>query len=220
MKATGLSRPRAAQLVLPLLLLALPGAGSVSAQGAPAAPAPDPSALRPGDVVRITVWQKPELSGEFQVSADGTLGDPFYMEVHVTDVPFATAVARLRELIGEYEVKPRVLVQPLIRVAVSGEVRKPDLVNAPPGTTVANAVLLAGGPSDNAAASRARLLRDGIESRIDLRHPQTGLAAEAIRSGDQIIIPRKRSILRDVIGPVSSLTGAVISIAYLFTRYF
>jgi hypothetical protein len=48
------------------LLAVPPAAGQGTTEGT----------LRPGDVVRIDVWQKPELSGEFRVGIDGSLVHP------------------------------------------------------------------------------------------------------------------------------------------------
>jgi protein involved in polysaccharide export with SLBB domain len=55
------------------------------------APAADGTngALNPGDVVRITVWRKPELSGDFIIAGDGSVSHPLYRDVRVTGMPLA-----------------------------------------------------------------------------------------------------------------------------------
>jgi protein involved in polysaccharide export with SLBB domain len=211
----------AAAIMLVLAAMAAPiGAQSTGQPATPNASAMPSLILNPGDAVRITVWQNEAMSGEFVVSADGTIADPFYMEVSVAGVPFPTAVDRVRAHLREYAVSPRVLVEPLFRVAVGGEVRQPSLYSLRPETSVAQAVMLAGGPTERARLSKVRLLRDQQEIRIDLTAPQAAQASMAIRSGDVIIIPRRSAIIRDFVAPVSSVTSAVVSIAYLLTRYF
>ena len=39
--------------------------------------------LRPGDMLRITVWRHPEMSGDFAVAPDSTLVHPLYQAVRV-----------------------------------------------------------------------------------------------------------------------------------------
>lgn len=211
----------AATATLLLVLTAAPAMAQTNAgQASLQAPALSSLVLNPGDAVRITVWQNDGMSGEFVVAADGTIADPFYMDVSVAGVPFPTAADRVRAHLREYAVNPRVLVEPLFRVAVGGEVRQPSLYSLRPETSVAQAVMLAGGPTERGRLGSVRLLRDQQEIRIDLTAPQAASASIAIRSGDVIIVPRRTAIIRDVIAPISSVTSAVVSIAYLLTRYF
>src|SRR3954464_11599814 len=81
--------------------------------------------LTPGDSVRIEVWRKPEFSGDFVVAPDGTITHPLFRSVRVAGLPFATAEANLRTFLGQYEENPQFVMEPLIRVAVSGEVPRP-----------------------------------------------------------------------------------------------
>ncbi len=60
-----------------------------------------------------------------------------------------------------------------------------------------------------------RLLRGGQERVLDLTRPETGAAAMGIRSGDQIVIPRRRDVFRDVVIPASSVAGALVGLLNL-----
>jgi protein involved in polysaccharide export with SLBB domain len=82
----------------------------------------------------------------------------------------------------------------------------------PPGTTIAEAVAQAGGPTQAAKLGSVRLVRAGQELRVDLRRPHTELAATSIRSGDQIVIDRRGSFVRDVLTPIASLTAAIVAV--------
>ena len=71
------------------------------------------SSLNPGDVLRITVWRKPELSGEFIIATDGTVSHPLYRSVRVTGIPLPAVETRIREFLGMLEENPQFVVEPL-----------------------------------------------------------------------------------------------------------
>jgi protein involved in polysaccharide export with SLBB domain len=174
--------------------------------------------LQVGDVIRISVWRKPELSGEFKVSADSTIADPFYMSVRVAGVPLSVVSERVRSHVALYETDPQVLVEPLFSVAVGGEVRQPGLHTVPPGTTVSQAYMLAGGATERGRAQRARLVRLEGEYVVDLTRPQEGMANARIESGDFILVDRRAMIFRDYIAPAGSVVGAAASLLHIFLR--
>ena len=144
-----------------------------------------------GDQVRIVVWRNPELSGDFVVSANGTLNHPLYREIQVTGIPITSVEDRLRAFLTRYTTNPQFVIQPLVKVVVSGEVRSPNLLSVPPETTVAQAVVLAGGPTPIAKLDRVRLLRQGQEITVNLNSADSQAAALQIRSGDQIVVPAR-----------------------------
>lgn len=178
-----------------------------------------PSAsLKPGDMVRITVWRKPELSGEFEIAMDGTIRHPLYRAVDVAGVPLATAESRLSEFLRQYELEPAFVIEPLLRIAIGGEVRQPNAYALPPEVTISQAVARAGGYTERGNPSQVRLIRDGQEIIIDLSRPYDGWGQLPIRSGDQIIVDRRASIFRDYVAPVASIAGAVAAIVNVYLR--
>jgi polysaccharide export outer membrane protein len=185
---------------------------SLSAQSSPPATNSAGVALNPGDVVRITVWRKPELSGEFVVAGDGTLSHPLYREVHVTGIPIESVEARLREYLSKLEANPQFVVEPLLRVAVSGEVRTPNLYNLRPETSLAQAVAMAGGPTERGRRDRVLLVRENQQRIIDLRRADATGAGMPVRSGDQILVEQQRAVFRDFIGPVVNILGATAAV--------
>lgn len=171
--------------------------------------------LQPGDIVRIAVWQQPAWSGDYEVAADGTVRHPLYRGVRVTGVPLSVAEERMRAFLRRYEETPTFVMQALFQVIVGGEVREPKLYTLPPEVTVSQAVALAGGPTERANLEGVRLLRGGQEIILDLTRPESGAAAMPIRSGDQIVIPRRRDVIRDVLIPASSVAGALVGLLNL-----
>lgn len=189
------------------------------ATSATAQSAPDPNiGLNPGDQIRIIVWRKPEMSGDFPIAANGTIAHPLYREVAVVGVPLATVEDRLRTFLSKYETNPQFVIQPLVRVIVGGEVRTPNIYSVPPETTIAQAIALAGGPTERGQLNRVHVIRERQDILIDVSRPDSDVNSLAIRSGDQILIGRKRGSFFEYLGPVASSVAAVAAIISVILR--
>ena len=183
----------------------------------------DQAVLSPGDSVRIVVWRRPEFSGDFVVAPDGTITHPIYRSVQVAGVPFATAEANLRTFLGRFDENPQFVMEPLIRVAVSGEVLRPQVFAIRPETTIGEVVARAGGVNREGARSRVRVLRldaNGQQQQLSLNiaDPSSKASLIPIRSGDQIIVDRRRSFFRDILLPTLSIVGSIASVGILIDR--
>lgn len=195
--------------VLPALfactLAARPLAAQTSGEGA---------TLNPGDHVQIAVFRAPELSGDFAVGSDGTITHPLYHAVRVVGLTQPDVEARVRTVLSRLDANPQFVVQLLLRVSVGGEVTRPNLFNLPPETTVAQAVAQAGGATEQGRLDQVRLLRGGRVTLLDLTQPGTAQDTP-IRSGDQIVVDRRRSTFRDVIAPLGSVIAGIAGVASL-----
>src|SRR5438034_6957777 len=174
--------------------------------------------------VWIMVWRKPEFTGEFAVAADGSISHPVYRAVVVGGVPLATAQANLRRLLETFDREPQFVMVPLFRVAVEGEVNRPSMYVLSPQTTISEAVARAGGPTQFGRLDRVRLLRGGANGghtqvRLDLTRLESGAAQMSIRSGDQILVERRRSIFTQVILPSVTVIGALASVGIFIHQY-
>ena len=183
-------------------------------------PLTDP-VLRPGDQLRITVWRHPDLSGEFMVGTDSTLVHPVYQVVKVAGVPLPVVKERLRGMLVTYEQDVQLVIEPLFAVTVAGEVRQPNLYRLPQGTTIAQAIALAGGPTEQGRLDKVRLIRRDNEITVDLARGYSRYEALPIASGDQVLVARRRdfNLLRDGILPVASLTAAVAAVITARRRF-
>lgn len=177
-----------------------------------------PPVLQPGDALRVTVWRQAELSGEFPIAEDGTISHPLLREVLVAGLPVAGAEERVGAYLVRLETTPQFVVQPLLRVTVGGEVRQPSLYRFPPATSIAEAIALAGGASERGRLDRVRVFRDGREFRVDLTRPEAGAAQSPIRSGDQVFVERKRSLMRDYVAPAASVGSLVLTAVNIMIR--
>jgi len=170
--------------------------------------------LRPGDMLRITVWRHPELSGDFAVAPDSALVHPLYQRVKVAGTPLSTVRERLRGLLVTYEQGVDFVIEPLFAVTVAGEVRLPNLYHLPQGTTFAQAIARAGGPTELGRLDKVHVIRRDSSMVIDLGRGYSRYEALPIASGDQVLVARRSSfnVLRDVLYPVASLTAAVAAV--------
>ena len=205
--------------LLPIISIAMPEA--IIAQAA--APRAEQVTLSPGDSIRITVWRKPEFSGDFIVGPDGTITHPLYRTVRVGGVPFTNAESNLRSFLARFEQDPQFVVEPLVRVAVSGEVGRPQVFAVRPETSIAEAVAQAGGPNQFGRREKVRVLRKDPnggqhEIVVSLLDPESPSATVRVHSGDQIVVDRKRSFFREVFLPALGVLGSAASIYLVIDR--
>jgi polysaccharide export outer membrane protein len=183
----------------------------------------DQSVLAPGDSVRIVVWRKPEFSGDFVVAPNGSITHPLYRSVQVGGVPLATAEANVRRFLARFEENPEFVMEPLVRVAISGEVERPQVFALRPETTIAEAVARAGGTTQAGARNHVRLRRlspggQQNELIINLNDPSGNSGMIPVRSGDQIVVDRRKSFMRDILLPTLGVIGSIASLGLLIDR--
>lgn len=173
--------------------------------------------LKAGDMIRITVWRKPELSGEFAVASDGSISHPLYRSIAVAGVPLSTIHTRVHDFLARFEANPEFVVEPLIRVAVGGEVRQPNLYTLRPETSIIQALAIAGGPTERGRRDRVLLRRDGTERVLDLGRTAMSELMD-VRSGDELIVERRRAVFREYLLPMVSIAGAAAAILNVLKR--
>ncbi|HEX2210238.1 MAG TPA: polysaccharide biosynthesis/export family protein [Longimicrobium sp.] len=184
---------------------------------APAAAQDTTAAVRPADVIRLNVWRQTEFTGEFPIAPDGTILHPLLREVRVAGHTREQVRQQLLEVLRQYERDPQFVFDYLYRVAVTGEVRLPNLYTLPPETTIGQAVAAAGGAAEFGRLETVRLIRGGREITLNLLDPSPEVAEMRIRSGDQIRVTRRGASWRDYVGLGASLVAAVASVVGAIT---
>ena len=174
--------------------------------------------LQPGDMVKVTVWRNAEMSGDFVVGVNGALRHPLYQEVPVAGVPLGEVEARLTKFLTKFEQNPQLVVEPLFRVTVGGEVRTPNLFSLPRSTTIAQAIALAGGVTTDGRLDHVKLYRNAREIDVDLTEATGRWSSEPIQSGDQLIVTKKSNFFRNFFLPLVGIAGSVASIINVATR--
>lgn len=202
------------------MTLALGAPAPIAAQDAapPPAEAADPAdVLRPGDIVRLSVWREQAFSGDFAVDRTGHVMLPRLGAVQAEGVPTEELRERILTGLSRYLRNPSIEVVFLRRIAVHGAVARAGLYPVDPTMTVLDALALAGGARHDGRLDRIRLVRDGD---VIATVPTTGTRLEElrIRSGDQLFVPELGWFRRNtglVATMVSTATSLVIALLYM-----
>lgn len=169
------------------------------------------------DQLRVSVFQVPELSGEFTVDASGNLAFPLLGNVEALGRT-ASELAREIEtgLARDYLRSPNVQVSILEAkpqtITVEGSVRDPGAFPIEGETTLLRAVALAKGTSEDANPARVAVFRT-IEGQrkaaaFDLRAIRRGEAADPLIYGNDIVVvagSRSRSIFKDIVSVLPAI---------------
>jgi polysaccharide export outer membrane protein len=197
-----------------LAVVAVAGASPAPAQRVAAGA--DVLVARPGDVLRLRVWREPEYTCDScRVSADGTVVLPRIGSLRVTDMPTDSLQRFLINRYSTYLRDPAIEVTLLPRVTVSGAVREPGAFNVEPTMTVAEVLALAKGRTSEGRRDRIVLVRDGQRLETQLS-PGARIGNSPIRSGDQLVVPERSWISRNVplvVSMVSTVGWVILSLS-------
>jgi polysaccharide export outer membrane protein len=189
-----------------VIVLAVVAAVLASAPSAAAQNPPSPSdslrilTLRPGDVAKISVWGHEDLSGEFPVDENFDLYYPIVGAINVRDMPVPQLRQRLTHELEQLFQRPFLVLTPLFRIAVLGEVMRPSLYSVDPTMTIFDIIAEAGGPTRDANQRRIQLVRSGEMIPLALNATALGRATLrdlGVRSGDHIVMVRKRITMQE-----------------------
>jgi polysaccharide export outer membrane protein len=125
-------------------------------------PNPPTPKLERGDKLRVTVFNEPQLSGEFVVDGAGAIGFPLIGQVQVAALDAREVEQSLTEsLKGRYLVNPKIAVEflTLRPFYMLGEIAKSGEYAYRPGLNVVSAVAMAGGFTPRASTSYVLIRR-------------------------------------------------------------
>lgn len=154
----------------------------------------EPIVLRPGDVIRVSVWPSSELGGDFTVEPSGLVYLPFLGGTQVAGLSVDKLRTQLYEGFSEATQNPVVNVFVLFQVGVLGEVRRPGIYQVNPTNTLIDVIGMAGGFDTTADQKKVRIVRESGVVEVDTYRTLEdgrGLDALSLRSGDQIVVPAR-----------------------------
>lgn len=164
-------RPRAAPMWVALFLVPvlLAMAGCSTAPSAPTAAAVDPTTpteylLGTGDKLRLTVFNEPSLSGEFEVNSGGLISIPLIGSIKAQgETAHGLETAITQKLSSGYMRDPRVNIEVLKYrpFYIIGEVSKPGEYPYRNGMNIMSAVAVAGGFTYRANDQTVNIRRAG-----------------------------------------------------------
>ena len=207
--------------VLCVLLVVGAVASTLSAQDQDqVVPAGSRYTLAPGDFVRISVWGREEYSGQFQVDEEGMLYYPVIGAIDTRDLNVAQLRDTLRAGLERLFASPFVTITPLFRVAVLGHVNSPGLYTVDPTLSVLDLVALAGGARSAGNLDKIRVFRSdttAVVSYEDAVIRRSTLGEIGVRSGDEIMVPRKAFAREDWYLVIQLLTLALTTATFIVT---
>jgi len=172
----------------------------------------------PGDGVRVTFYNiSDQISGDYYVQTDGNIQLPYIGLIKTSDRNFETVRA---EIISRYESlykNPEITVQPLYKIRILGEIRKPGIYYVTGVEKLSDVLALAGGETENANLNKIYFIQNDAKININAKEMfEKGrkISDIGLKSGDQIYIPRKWLSLRkaSVILTAVAVTATVVSL--------
>jgi polysaccharide export outer membrane protein len=166
---------------------------------APAAASADSYVIGPSDVLIITVWKEPTLSGNMLVRPDGMISLALLGDVQaagLTPLQLADQIAaKLKKFIQEPNVSVVISQIHSKVIYLLGEVVKRGPVEMTPGMTLLAAIASGGGLTDFANPKKVYILRNeaGTQTKIPVNYKQALKGDPAInvvlKPGDTIVVP-------------------------------
>jgi polysaccharide export outer membrane protein len=143
-----------------------PGPPPAAAERAEAPSAPE-YPLGPGDIVKINVYNNPDLTTEAEISQNGTISFPLVGEVKIGGLSRADAEKAISASLGQGGFVPNAHVNMLVlqyrsqQVSVIGEVNKPGKYPINQQVTLTDLIAMAGGISPKGGTTVSIIRKDG-----------------------------------------------------------
>jgi polysaccharide biosynthesis/export protein len=165
--------------------------------------------IQPGDQLAITVLEDDTLNRQLLVLPDGTISVPLAGTVRAGGRSVESVESAIADrLASNFAVRPSVFVSVVsvdetygtFPIYVMGQVATPGVVEVDPGTTMLQAIALAGGLDRFAATKRIQLRRTDSSGQerlyiFNYKAVERGGAIQSmitLREGDVIIVPERR----------------------------
>jgi polysaccharide export outer membrane protein len=156
--------------------------------------------IGPGDMLNISVWKEPDVSGTVPVRPDGQISLPLLNDVQAAGATPAKLAATITDRLKQYLNDPHVTVIVTAansrRIYLIGEVMKPGAIPMLPNMTVLQALSTSGGFTPFANMKKMYVLRTegGKQIKIPVNYKaaisgQAPAQNIALRPGDTIVVP-------------------------------
>ncbi len=186
---------RMIRMIRLLIVAASLGLPSHAAAQDSSSPAPQP--FQVGDRILLKVEGDSALSDTFTVVAGPAVQLPVIGAVSLAGVPRTGIEDHMRRQLARYLKDPVVHARALIRVAILGAVTRPGFYAVPTDLVLSDALMVAGGPTQEAKVEKMRIQRGGARIWTGAKL-QAAIARGAtleelgLRAGDRIDVPKGR----------------------------
>jgi polysaccharide biosynthesis/export protein len=156
--------------------------------------------VKPGDILKVSVWKEPELQGPILIRPDGGFSFPLVGEIDGRGKTVAELQAIMTQRLTKYISDPVVSVSVTEihgnKVYVIGQVAKPGEFIVNPRVDVMQALSMAGGTTAFASLGNIIILRRNGATQTALRFDYTDVAKGKklddniqLQSGDVVVVP-------------------------------
>ena len=165
----------------------------------------DYAAFGYGDAVKITIWESWEragintfasnFNGEYVIDGEGFMVLPIFGKINVIGMTPERLADLLRQKLAPFTKDPIILVVPLIRITLVGQLGKPGSYRVDPSNSLWDIFRMAGGPNPNGDLKRTGIRRGGETIKKDLFETwEEGYSLKEIgvKTGDVIFIHARR----------------------------
>jgi polysaccharide export outer membrane protein len=214
-----------ARVVIAAIFLAAPLVGntqSVLLSGAPAPtqPVAPPLLIGSGDLIDVTIFDAPELSGRFRADQNGDVQMPLLPNIHLAGLTAEQAAKVIQDSYTQAQIlipeaaRSTVFIEEYANqgIAVSGEVKNPGIYPAF-GVRMLNDVITAAGGTTPTAASKVLITRrndpqHSIPADYNPEARSSGVLQVQLYPGDTVVVLRAGIIY--VLGDVNKAGGFVL----------
>ncbi len=194
-------KARVALLLAAFILLAVPGCADPTPSVYPTQPTyVEDSTAAPSDLLEIRVAKHEDLSGDFEIDANGMIAFPHIGTVDTTSKSPLQIGSEIQDRLADgYLRNPQVVVRIKERrskkISVFGEVRKGTIIPFNDGMTILEAISVAGGFTPRAWENAVKVTRKTTEGAREYTVPVKGIANGKapvfyMRPGDAVYVPK------------------------------
>lgn len=150
-----------------------------------------------GDRILVVVEGDSMFTDTFTVVAGPAIELPVIGKIALAGVPRTGIEAHLQQALGRYIKNPVVHARALIRLSILGSVLRPGFYAVPTDLVLADALMVAGGPTQEARADKMRIHRNGsvvwsgARLQAEIARGAT-LEDLGLRAGDRVEVPKGR----------------------------
>jgi len=197
-------------------LIALAVTMAASSAAKPQASDPSNAPLKPGDRLLIKIWLDTAFADTVRIDETGAAMLPRLGPMRITDLASHGIADSVRRAYTRVTRTPSIEVTPLRRVTVLGEVKQPATYFMETGTTLREAIALAGGVTDIGALKELIVMRDSARIAIE-NWQRRADDVVIVRSGDVVWVDREPWLKRNIFSVISGL-GVLFTVLYTATR--
>jgi polysaccharide export outer membrane protein len=171
---------------------------------------------QPGDRVWLHVWREQKLSDTVMVDERGEVMLPKIGIVKASALTIGEFRDSVRTRFAKYFRDAPVELVVLRRVAVNGEVAKPNVYYVDVTTTLRDVIARAGGITEAGNAKKVTIVRGGQRIAVPNWQQDRSVSSD-LRSGDQVVVGRRSWLAMNAL-PALSVTTVVASLIISLAR--